>query len=174
MRTKSIQQYKKDAVSRLKGSLCEANGYVLIDYRGLSMKRLTALRRVVRAQGASLRVVKNNYLEIVLKELQMPYDESILVGPTAIAVMGEDSVAGVKALVEFEGGAPLVLKGGFLEQTVFDPKELLAFSKLPGKNELIAQLLGTLQAPIQSTAGALSASVCQLLYALNAVKDKQS
>ena len=171
---KKVQQYKKDAVADLRGLLKDCDNYVLLDYRGLSVKELTSLRKKLREYNVRFQVVKNNYLKIALEQEGKAYEDALLKGPTAIALMKEDANEAVKVLVDFpQDKVPLEIKGGVIENLLFDRERLLAFSKLPGKNQLIAQLLGTLNAPIQQTAGVLNASVAQLLYALKAIQEKQ-
>lgn len=171
---KKVQQYKKDAVADLRGLLKDCNNYVLLDYRGLKVKDLTSLRQKLRAHDVRFQVVKNNYLKIALEQEGKAFEEPLLKGPTAIALMKEDANEAVKVLVDFpQDKVPLEIKGGVIENQLFDCERLLAFSKLLGKAELIAKLLGTLNAPAQQAAGVLNASVAQLLYALKAIEEKQ-
>ncbi len=169
---KKIQQYKKDAVVELRNLLDDCNNYVFVNYRGLTVKEITNLRKKLRQQGARFHVIKNNYLKIALDQQQKPYQEESLKGPTAIAVMSDDASGAVKAIVEFPRDNPLDMKSGVIDGNLFDQERLIAFSKLPSKSELIAQLLATLNAPAQQTVGVLNASIAQLLYALNAIKEK--
>ena len=170
---KKIQQYKKDAVADIRTLLRSKNNYVLINYRGLKVKEMNALRRKLREENARFYVVKNNYLKIALEQENKLYEEASLKEPTAIALMNDDPSAAVKSIVEFPGEQPLEMKSGVIDGNLFDREHLIAFSKLPGKAELIASLLGTINAPIQQTVGVLNASIAQLLYALNAIKEKQ-
>ena len=171
---KKVQQYKKDAVAYLRGLLKDCDNYVLLDYRGLKVKELTSLRQKLREYDVRFQVVKNNYLKIALEQESKAYQDTLLKGPTAIALMKEDVNEAVKVMVDFpQDKAPLEIKGGVIEDQLFDRERLLAFSKLPGKNQLIAQLMATLNAPAQQTAGLLNASVAQLLYALRAIQEKQ-
>ena len=171
---KKVQQYKKDAIADLRGLLKDCNNYVLLDYRGLKVKELTSLRQKLREHGVRFQVVKNSYLKIALKQEGKAFEDALLKGPTAIALMEEDANQAVKVLVDFpHEKATLEIKGGVIENQLFDHERLLAFSKLPGKAELIAKLLGTLNAPAQHVAGVLNASVAQLLYALKAIQEKQ-
>lgn len=173
MEPKKIQQYKKDSVAELKQLLEGRSNYVFVNYRGLTVKQVTDLRNNLRKEGCSFQVIKNNYMKIALEQSEKPFEEDSLVGPTAVAVMNDDASGAVKALVNFQIEPPLTLKGGVIDGDVYDKDRLVEFSKLPGKNELLSMLLGTLNAPAQQTAGVLSASIRQLLYALNAVKEKQ-
>ncbi len=170
---KKVQQYKKDAVSELRKLLEDSQSYVLVNYRGLAVKQITSLRRKLREEGAKFHVVKNNYLKIALDQSEKPYEDSALKGPTAIAVMAGDASAAVKVIAEFPHEQALEMKSGVIDGSVFDRAGLLEYSKLPSKSELIAKLLAVLNAPARQTAGVLHASVAQLLYALNALKDKQ-
>ncbi|WGK69433.1 50S ribosomal protein L10 [Candidatus Haliotispira prima] len=171
--TKKVQQYKKDAVAGLRELLSGCNNYVFVDYRGLTVKEITNLRRKLREEGAKFHVIKNNYLKLALDQEEKPYEEGALKGPTAIAVMSDDAGTAVKAIVEFPREQPLEMKSGAIDGRLFDRDRLIEFSKLPSKAELIAQLLGTLNAPAQQTVGVMNASLTQLLYALNAIKEKQ-
>ncbi len=171
--TKKAQQYKKDAVAELGRLLEGCDNYVFVNYRGLTVKEITNLRNKLREEGARFHVIKNNYMKIALDQHNKPYEEASLKGPTAIAVISDDAGGAVKAIIDFPREETLEMKGGVIDGKVFDQSRLVEFSKLPGKSELIARLLGTLNAPAQQTAGVLNASVTQLLYALSAIQEKQ-
>ena len=85
----------------------------------------------------------------------------MLVGPTAVVVSGEEASLAAKELFAFAKNAPVEVKGGLIGNDVFDTKQMEVYSKLPTKQELIAKLLGTMNAPIQN-----------FVYILNAVPEK--
>lgn len=174
---KKVQDYKKEAVKALKEQLDGVNDIIFTDYRGLSVKHITDLRGKLRELNASFHVVKNNFMQIVLKELDFQIEDSVLSGPTAIAIIKDEASPVAKVLFEKIGNnekeSLLSVKGGIIGGEYFNTKAVDAYSKLPTKSELIAKLLGTMNAPIQHVAFAVNAVPQNLVYALNAIKEKK-
>ena len=159
--TVKIQPEKAAAISALKTDFEGVDNFIFTDYRGLTVEQITELRNKLRATGSTYKVVKNRFAKIALKELDKPEVGDMLVGPTAVVISGEEAGAAAKELFEFAKDAPVDIKGGIIGEDVFDTKEMEAYSKLPSKTELIAKLMGTMNAPVQN-----------LVYILNAVPEK--
>lgn len=172
--TSKVQQSKVDAVNALKAEFDGVDGFIFTDYRGLTVEQITDIRSRLRESGARYKVVKNRFAKIALKELGKPEVSEMLVGPTAIAITGDDANAAAKALVEFAKDAPVELKGGIIGEDVFDTAQMEAFSKLPGRQELLAKLLGTMNAPAQNFVCVLNAVPEKFVRTLQAVADKKA
>lgn len=170
---KKIQQYKLDAVEELKVMFESAKDYIFTNYRGLSVEQITDLRRKLREQSAEYKVVKNRFAKIAFKQLERPELGDNLVGPTAIALSKEEAGPVAKTLVQFCEDAPAEIKGGLIEGEVYDSSQVEEFSKLPTKIELLAKLLGTMQAPLQNLVYALNGIPEKLVRTLQAVADKK-
>jgi large subunit ribosomal protein L10 len=170
---KKIQKYKLEAVEELKVMFETAKDYIFTNYRGLSVEQISDLRRKLREQNAEYKVVKNRFAKIAFKQMERPELGDNLIGPTAIALSREEAGPVAKTLVQFCTDAPVEIKGGLIEGEVYDSFQVEAFSKLPTKMELLAMLLGTMQAPLRNLVYTLNAIPEKLVRTLQAVADKK-
>lgn len=163
VRARRLQPEKVAAVESLTRDLGEASSYIFTEYRGLTVEQLTALRRALREFSCVYRVVRNNFANIAFTSLNMTVGE-YLVGPTAIALVDTEHANGVaRVLFDFAKEVPaLVVKGAILDGEVFDASKVEAYSKLPGKKELISMFLS-----------ALNATTVKFVRVLQAVMDKR-
>lgn len=173
MEEKKIQEKKLEAVAFLKDRFEKVQDYFFTDYRGLTVSQITELRGKLREKGAEYRVVKNNYAKIAFGQLEHQGLEDYLVGPTAIALAGDDSGAVAKVLLEFEKDSPMEVKGGLIAGDLFDIEQVKAYSKLPGREQLVAMLMGTMQAPLQNFVFACNGITTKLVRTMQAVADKK-
>jgi len=142
---------KEENISALKLDLAKATSLVLADFRGISVKSDTALRREFRATGCKYKVVKNTLLGLAVKGTPMEGIEKLLAGPTAIAYSFEDPAAPAKVATKVaKGEDKFVLKGGYVDGKALDVQGVQALSNLPGKDELRATFLATLLAVPQN------------------------
>ncbi|MBN1686817.1 MAG: 50S ribosomal protein L10 [Spirochaetales bacterium] len=171
--TTKLQQYKLDAVEELKDDFKAAKDCILADYRGLNVEQITALRNRLRENGAIFKVVKNRYVKIAMRDLEMPEITDQLVGPTAMTLMTADSGAAAKVLVEFSNDTVLTVKGGIIDGKVFDGDQIKQFSRLPSKNELLSMLMSAMNGPVRGLLYALQAVPQKLVRTLQAVAEKK-
>ena len=171
--TIKLQQNKIEAIQVLKEEFKDVKDFIFTDYRGLTVEQITDLRNRLREQNATYKVVKNRFARIALKDLERPSADECLIGPTAIALPTQESGPVAKILVEFAKTAPMVIKGGILDNSVFNAIQVEAFSKLPTKNELISMLMGTMMAPLQNVVYILNAVPTKLVRTLQAVADSK-
>jgi large subunit ribosomal protein L10 len=174
-----IQEYKTKAIGEMKGLFTGEEGsaqdFIFADYRGLTVEQLTALRRLLKGKEASFKVVKNNFARLAFEELKAPDVSSYLVGPTAIAVATKDSNEVAKVLLDFVKEAPaLKVKGGLVGNTVYDGKQVEAFSKLPGRLELISMLMSVMNGPARNLAAALNDIPSRLVRTVKAIADRKA
>ena len=102
MRATKIQSSKAEAIDALKSMIGGANDFVFAEYRGFTMEQITNLRKQLRAKGAELHVVKNNFARIAFEELGFSKDvEPVLAGPTAVTFVKADSNDIAKVLLDF-------------------------------------------------------------------------
>ncbi len=168
-----ITEEKQGFIKNIQDLFEESKDYIFTDYRGLTVSQISKLRTKLREENATFRVVKNRYAKIALKNLEMPQVDEMLIGPTAVALPKEESGAVAKVLVEFGKDAPVEIKGGIIDGQVFDAKQMEAYSKLPTRDELIAKLMGTMNAPLQHLAYAINGIPSKLVRTLKAVADKK-
>ncbi len=165
---------KKQIVLELKEKMESCQGIIFYDYRGLNVEEVTELRNKFREAGVEYHVIKNSMLKRAADMLEIQGLDSTLAGPTAVAFGISDPVAPAKVLVEFVKKLKKTeIKAGVLGKKVIDIKSIEALAELPSKEQLIAQLAGTLNAPITGLARSLSGIICKLGYALNAVKEQK-
>src|SRR4030042_5674791 len=156
-----VQQYKVEAVQKLKGWFAESPDLIFSDFRGLTFPQMTDLRAKLGERKTLYRVVRNAFAKIALKESGLPDASAMLEGPTALAFLGSDPGPGAKVLVEFTKGAPLKVKGGIIGGRLYSVQEGEGASRLPRRAELLGILMGTMNAPLT-----------HLLYAMNGVASK--
>ncbi|HHW15285.1 MAG TPA: 50S ribosomal protein L10 [Firmicutes bacterium] len=162
---------KEATVAELKAKLRSAQAVVLADYRGLTVKKVTELRRRLRQAGVEYRVVKNTLTSRAAHEADLQDLDQYLTGPTAIAFGTADPVAPAKVLMDFaRENKELTVKGGVLEGRVIGFDQIKALAELPSREVLLAQVLAGMQAPLAGMARVLSGTLSGFVYALDAYR----
>jgi large subunit ribosomal protein L10 len=165
---------KVQEVANLK-ELLNAGTVILTDYHGLDVKSISDLRRKLRAAGSGYRVVKNTLLTLAAAETSFAALAEGLRGQTALCYTDGDPIAAAKALQEFVKGAkPIHIKSGLVDGQVLSADQIESLSKIAGKQELYAMVVGGLQGPIYGLVGTLSSMMGQLVMTLQGVADKQA
>ncbi len=167
------QQYKIDKVNHISEISKEKNNCILTDYRGLTVTQLESIRKELRKLNTKYSVVKNNFFKIAVQGQGLPVVDQFLAGPTAVAFSGEDVSEVVKVLFKFTKTLPVKVKAGIIDGKFYNDKEIEAFSKLPGRKELIAQLMATMNAPLQNFVLCCNDVAGRLVRAVNAVKEQK-
>lgn len=159
MPSAKVLETKKAKVDALTEVLKNAVSFVLVDYKGITVEEDTKLRRELRAENVKYSVEKNSLLRFALKNAGIEGFDEYLEGTTAIAVSNEDQTAPARVLGKFadEIEGRFSLKAGMVEGTKYDEKGVMALSKIPSKEVLLSQLVGSLQGPIQGLAAILKA-----------------
>lgn len=156
MPSEKVLEAKKAQVADIAEALKGATTGVLVDYRGLTVEEDTKLRNDLRAAGVKYFVVKNTLLRLAAKETGLDELDSILHGPTAIA-LSEDAVAPAKVISDFaKDNEKFEIKSGFMDGKVLSMDELVQLAKTPNKETLIAKMMGSLNSPISGLARLLS------------------
>ena len=165
---------KEQAVQDVADKMQRAQSMVIVDYRGLTVDEVSKLRNEFRNAGVEYRVIKNNMLRRAAESLGIADMEDLFKGPSAVAFGYEDAVAPAKIMCKFQKDLQKTeIKGGVLSGKKVDQAEIVSLSKLPSKEELLAKMLGSLNAPITNFALALSAVPRGLAVALGAVAEKK-
>lgn len=165
------QQYKVEQLAKLKSYFNDSNDFVFNNFSGLTVDKMIKLRRELGKQNTKFVVSKNNFIRMMLKEKNLPDPKDSLFGPTAVAFSKGDASEVLKVLFKFSNEFGFKIKGGIVSGAFFDEKQLEALSKLPGKNQLLAQLLATMNAPMQNFVYACNDVVTRFLRVLNAVAE---
>ena len=150
---------KQAIVASLTEKLQGAAAGVIVDYKGITVEEDTKLRRDLRAENVKYSVEKNSLLRFALKNAGIEGLDDVLEGTTAIAVSNEDQTAPARVLGKYasEMDGKFNLKAGMVDGEIYDEKGVVALSKIPAKDVLLAQLVGSLQGPIQGLAAILKA-----------------
>jgi large subunit ribosomal protein L10 len=169
---------KRDDKARVIAELAEklrGGTAVLVDYQGINVAQSTDLRARSREAGVEFIVAKNTLARRAAGEAGVQGLDEYLTGPTALA-FSEDPVASAKLMAEFAGQVEsFALKGGLLEgERVLDEADVIALSKLPGKEQLLAQLLGAIQYPVAGLMNVLNAPLRNLAVVMNQVAEQKS
>jgi len=170
---RKIQPAKIEAVAKLKGHIDASPDLVLSDFRGLTFPQMTELRTKLAEKSSSYRVVRNSAARVALKDAGLPDVSDLLEGPTGLAFLGNDPGAAAKVLVDFAKAAPLSIKGGIVGGKRFSPAEIAALSTLPSRAQLLAMLMGTMNAPIRNMMYVMNGVASKLVRTLAAVADKK-
>ena len=172
---KKIQESKTKAIGELKDSFSVSKDFVFTDYRGLTVEQITNLRKNLRVKDVEYKVVKNNFARIAFEQLSAPDVSAYLVGPTAVAIAPKDSNEVAKILYDFAKETPaLKIKGALVGETVYDAAQAEAFSKLPGRLELISMLMSVMNGPARNLAAALNDVPSRIVRTIKAIADKKS
>ena len=167
------REEKVAVVEEVSAQVAQAGAIVLAEYRGLAVEKITVLRRQARESGVYLRVLKNT---LVRRAVQgTPYEQlsDKMVGPLLYG-MAADPVAAAKLLAGFaKGNEQLVIKAGSMPNSVMDAAGVQALATLPGREELLAMLLGTMQAPIATFVRTLNEVPTKFVRGLAAVRDQR-
>ncbi|MCM1228012.1 MAG: 50S ribosomal protein L10 [Clostridium sp.] len=159
MPSEKVLEAKKAKVEQLTEMLKGAVSFVLVDYKGITVDEDTKLRRDLREANVHYSVEKNTMLRFALKNAGIEGFDDVLEGTTAIAVSNDDQTAPARILGKFASDTEgkFNLKAGMVEGQYYDEKGVIALSKIPSKDVLLAQLVGSLQGPIQKLAAVLKA-----------------
>lgn len=159
MPSEKVLEAKKAQVAEIVETLKGASTGVLVDYRGLSVEEDTKLRNDLRAAGVKYFVVKNTLLRLAANQVGLEELDSILHGPTALAV-SDDPVAPAKVIAEFaKDNEKMEIKSGFMDGKIMTLDEIKTLAKTPSKETLIAKIMGSLNSPISGLARLLSTIV---------------
>lgn len=168
-----VTRERKDMlVEALAQDLKGAQVVIITDYRGLPTAELAGLRNQLRGMKASYHIVKNTLVALALKNAGMPVPEKLLEGPTAVAFVRDDIAGPAKALNAFFKEKGLPVKGAIVGNQIYDAKGVEDLAKLPGRTELYAQVLGSLQGPAANLVGVLNAALGDLVRTLQAKTDQ--
>ncbi|MDR0583158.1 MAG: 50S ribosomal protein L10 [Treponema sp.] len=171
---KKIQDSKIRAIGELKEALGVSKDFIFTDYRGLTVEQISVLRRQLRAKEVHYKVVKNNFARLAFEQLSAPDVSSYLIGPTAVAIAPKDSNEAARILFDFVKETPaLKVKGALVGGTVYDTVQTEAFSKLPGKLELISMLMSVMNGSARNLAAALNDIPARLVRTIKAVADQK-
>ena len=158
MPNENVLNQKKAKVAEIVELLKSGTAGVLVDYTGISVEDDTKLRKELREAGVKSFVEKNTLLRRAMDEVGLDALTEVLSGATAIAVSEHDETAAARILGKYaEDHENFKLKAGFIGSETYDEAGVKAISKIPSKETLLAQLVGSLQGPMQKLAATIAA-----------------
>ena len=161
MPSAQILESKKAKVEALSEQLKNAAAGVIVDYKGITVEQDTKLRKALREAGVKYYVEKNSMLRFALHNVGLEGLDYVLEGTTAIALSDDDQTAPARILGEYiekaDEKSTFSMKAGFIGTEIYDAQGVLALSKIPSREVLLAQLVGSLQGPMQKLAATLQA-----------------
>jgi large subunit ribosomal protein L10 len=165
---------KRETVAGLREALAGSRTLIVSEYRGLTVREIAEIRRALRKQDVSYRVVKNRLMRIAAQDSVGEALSPLLVGPTAIA-FGNDESTTAKAVIDATKAYKLVtITGAVLGDRSINAEGVKTLASLPSREVLLAKLAGGMQAPVATLAGLLAANIRNLGYALSQVRDQKT
>jgi large subunit ribosomal protein L10 len=166
---------KKAAVAELKEIISASHATIVADYRGLSVSEISTVRRALREQGITYRVVKNRLARIAADEAGRPELSQLLEGPSSLAIGGEDEVTLARAFLDaVRPYRTVTVKGALVGDKPMDAASISRLATLPSRDVLLGQLAGGMVAPLAGMASLLAAPLRNLGYALQQLHDQKA
>ena len=161
MPSAKILEAKKAYVAELNTKIAGSLAGVVVSYNGISVADDTKMRKELREAGVHYVVEKNSMLRFAFKNMGIDAFDEVLHGTTAVALSKDDQTAPARVLGKFAADHEdfFNLKAGYVEGVAYDASGVEKLSKIPSKEVLLAQLVGSLQGPIQKLAATLQAVV---------------
>ena len=165
---------KQAAVAELRQQLQSNRTLIVSEYRGLTVREIQEIRRALRKQAVTYRVIKNRLLKIAAADTVASALDSLLIGPTAIA-FGDDAGATAKAVVDaMRPYRQVKITGALLGDRAIDADGVTRLASLPSREVLLSQVAGAFAAPLATTAGLFDAPLRDVAGLIAALADKQA
>lgn len=169
------RKQKEGVLEAVSADVVAAKAMVFTGYHGLSVPEVETLRRALRAEKVSYRVIKKTLLQKAFGAGQIDIDAKGLGPDLAVAFGLADEVAAAKILAKFQKEhEALKIYGGLLENKFIDKAAVMSLAKLPSKQELYAKLVGTINAPVSGFVNTLAGVTRSFVNVLNAIKDSKA
>lgn len=168
-----VKADKAQVVEEIKQLIGEVDGFALASFKGLTVIEITELRSKLREQGGVAKVYKNKLLKKAFEEKNVEGLDDMLKQTTLFVYGKDDFLLSLKAVAKFaKDGETLALKGGYLSGQAFGKEGIIAISKLPGRKELIGQVVGGINSVVSGFVGVLNGMMTGLIGTIEAVEKK--
>ena len=159
---------KEEQVQKMIESMDKSKSIILVNYQGLKNNEIENLKKNLRAEGIGFQITKNTLFKIALKKAGLSIEDSLLDQPVAVIWGADDEVTPSKIAVAFKKEAEkLEIIGGIVNKNFADENTIKQLAALPGREELYAKLVGTLNAPMYRLVNALQGNLRSLVYILD-------
>jgi len=174
----NIKQEKKDYISSLSDRLKEAKSLVFVNYTGMGVKLQEEFKDKLREVGGNMFVAKNTLVKLALDQAGVDENlsrDEVLKDQTAMILSGEDPVASIQILGKFAADNEIPkIKAGIIEGVYQDQAGIVKVSKLPGREQLYANVVGAVAAPMYSLVGTLQGNIQKLVFILDQHRNSKS
>ncbi|MBI5701869.1 50S ribosomal protein L10 [Candidatus Saganbacteria bacterium] len=173
-RTAPVKESKKKAVKEIREKINSSKILILTDYRGMTVKQVTELRRKLRANKAEYKVFKNTLVAKALPEGLSSLGTQ-LIGQVAIIFGSDEVVMPAKTLMQFIGEheKPGLLVG-VVENQIYADKQIKELAKLPSKQELLSKVVGAMKSPLYNIVSVMQGPLRKFVYALDEIRKQKS
>lgn len=171
---KLTRSEKEQLVEKAVKDLDQAKSIVLVNYQGLKVNEIQSLKKKLRAYGIGFQIIKNTLFKIALKKEGIKLDEKLFDQPIAVVWGKDDEVIPAKLTAEFQKEAEkLTIIGGIINRSYVDESIIKQYAALPGRDELYAKLVGSLNAPMYRLVNALQGNLRSLVYILKQYQEQK-
>jgi large subunit ribosomal protein L10 len=169
------REKKGEIVAQFTDRLTQSPNIYVTDFTGVTVKSITDFRRQLRAAGVEYAVVKNTLALRALEAVSISDINDVLVGPTAFVFAGDDPLAAARVLAEFsKKHEKFAVKAGIVDGQHVTAADVKRLASLPSRDEMLGQLAGLMQAPLQSFVGALDGLLYQMVGVLDALREQRA
>ena len=162
---------KKEIIEELKEKLAKQKSLVFVDFTGVKVKDFSLFRRKLKADNNELKVAKKTLAQLVFKEKGINVDLKKLKGEIGFIFGYKDEVSPAKKAWQFsQENKNFKILGGIIGDEIFDFEKMTAIAQLPSREELLAKVVGTINAPVSNFVYALNYNIKGLVYLLSTIK----
>ncbi len=162
---------KQEVLEDLKEKIAKQKAVVFVDFTGLKVKALSDLRKKIKAAGNEIKIAKKTLFGIAFKKAGFEFDSKKLKGEIALVFGYKDEISPAKITNQFaKGNQNLKILGGLIENKFFEAEKIIELAQLPSREELLAKLVGGINAPVSNFVYALNYNLKGLIYLLTKIK----
>ncbi len=170
-----IKSEKQEMIERIKERFQASSSAICIEFRGVNVDTVTQFRRELQEVSGEYQVVKNTLAKRAINDTSFQELSQYLVGPTGVVFCPQEAAESAKVVTKYvnETKGAFQIKGGVVEGTLFDADGIKQVAKLPSRQELLSQLVTSLQSPMSGLVSTLGGVTREFVYTLQAIADKK-
>jgi large subunit ribosomal protein L10 len=165
---------KQEVVKEVGDKIDNQKAMVFIDFQGTDVKTLTNLRKSLRESGNELKVAKKSLVNVAFQEKNIDVDMNSLEGELGLVFGYEDEISPSKTIYNFsKENKTIKILGGYLDNLYYNAEDTVKLAQIPGREQLLANLVGTMNAPVSNFVGVLGGTIGQFVRVLSQIKDNK-